>query len=136
MVPSSGQLTVKTGGAVSMECKASGNPVPSVTWSKKVRTWGAEWRLEVEERRREEILRSVLLLGREHSTNREQVLMKFHFPVSLIALAQNLYKKLSDGSVLTLDRIKINDAGIYQCTAENGVGKPVSLDMKLDVLCK
>lgn len=30
----------------------------------------------------------------------------------------------------------MNDAGIYQCTAENGVGKPVSLDMKLDVLCE
>lgn len=38
--------------------------------------------------------------------------------------------------MLTLDRITMEDAGIYQCTAENGVGKPVSLDMKLDVLCE
>lgn len=44
--------------------------------------------------------------------------------------------KLVDGAVLALDRIKMNDAGIYQCTAENGVGKPVSLEMKLDVLCE
>lgn len=27
-------------------------------------------------------------------------------------------------------------AGIYQCTADNGVGDPVSVDIRLDVLCK
>lgn len=88
-----------------MECKASGNPVPAVTWSKKVSEAGSDWG--------EETILHLLFL-----------------------YLQNVYKKLTDGAVLTLDRIKVNDAGIYQCTAENGVGKPVSLDMKLDVLCK
>lgn len=27
-------------------------------------------------------------------------------------------------------------AGVYQCTADNGVGEPVSVDIRLDVLCK
>lgn len=27
-------------------------------------------------------------------------------------------------------------AGVYQCTADNGVGEPVTLDLRLDVLCK
>lgn len=38
--------------------------------------------------------------------------------------------------MLAMERISMSDAGVYQCTAENGVGKPVSLDMKLDVLCE
>ncbi|KAL7016844.1 hypothetical protein ACKWTF_010160 [Chironomus riparius] len=32
-VPSSGQITARKGGAVTLECKASGNPVPQVSWS-------------------------------------------------------------------------------------------------------
>ena len=35
-VPSSGQITARKGGAVTLECKASGNPVPSIFWTKKV----------------------------------------------------------------------------------------------------
>lgn len=35
-VPSSGQITARKGGAVTLECKASGNPVPSIYWTKKV----------------------------------------------------------------------------------------------------
>lgn len=31
-VPSSGQITARKGGAVTLECKASGNPVPQVSW--------------------------------------------------------------------------------------------------------
>lgn len=37
-VPSSGQITARKGGAVTLECKASGNPVPSIFWTKKVCT--------------------------------------------------------------------------------------------------
>lgn len=105
-----------------MECKASGNPVPSVTWSKKVGIAGGE----------EELTLRLRPAGsaREVASCRAQVLIENSLN------PQNVYKKLSDGPVLTLDRIKVNDAGVYQCTAENGVGKPVSLDMKLDVLCK
>ena len=36
-VPSGGQITARKGGAVTLECKASGNPVPSIYWMKKVK---------------------------------------------------------------------------------------------------
>lgn len=38
--------------------------------------------------------------------------------------------------MLTLERIERQQAGVYQCTADNGVGEPVNVDMRLDVLCK
>lgn len=34
--PASGQLTARKGGTITLECKASGNPVPSILWSRKV----------------------------------------------------------------------------------------------------
>lgn len=49
---------------------------------------------------------------------------------------QTMPKKLSDGPTLALNRVGMNDAGVYQCTASNGVGQPVSIDMQLDVLCE
>ena len=35
-VPTSGQMTARKGGSATLECKASGNPVPSIHWIKKV----------------------------------------------------------------------------------------------------
>lgn len=36
-VPVNGQVTARKGSTVTLECKASGNPVPSIYWFKKVR---------------------------------------------------------------------------------------------------
>jgi len=36
-VSNNGALEVKKGSTVTLECKASGNPVPTITWSRKVR---------------------------------------------------------------------------------------------------
>lgn len=44
--------------------------------------------------------------------------------------------RIGEGPVLTLERIERQQAGVYQCTADNGVGEPVNVDMRLDVLCK
>ncbi|KAG8231170.1 hypothetical protein J437_LFUL004999 [Ladona fulva] len=33
--PANGQVTVRKGGSVTLECKASGNPVPTITWTRK-----------------------------------------------------------------------------------------------------
>lgn len=35
-VPQNGQVTARKGSTVTLECKASGNPVPSIYWFKKV----------------------------------------------------------------------------------------------------
>lgn len=44
-MPTSGQVQARKGGAITLECKASGNPVPSIYWTKKVRT--AEYYFEI-----------------------------------------------------------------------------------------
>lgn len=66
---------------------ASGNPVPSITWTK---TSG---------------------LGVSKS-------------------------RLGEGPILTLEKVDRQHAGVYQCVAENHVGEPVSIDMRVDVLCE
>lgn len=35
-IPTSGQLQARKGGPITLECKGSGNPVPSIYWTKKV----------------------------------------------------------------------------------------------------
>lgn len=44
--------------------------------------------------------------------------------------------RIGDGPILTLERVERQQAGVYQCTADNNVGDPVTVDMRLDVLCK
>ncbi|XP_052863574.1 limbic system-associated membrane protein [Anopheles cruzii] len=84
-IPPTGQVTARKGGAVTLECKASGNPVPSIYWTKRS---GA---------------------GKSAS-------------------------KIGEGPVLSLERVERQQAGVYQCTADNSVGDPVTVDMRLDVL--
>lgn len=70
-----------------LECKASGNPVPKITWSRK----------------------NNLLPGGEQT---------------------------AVTNILTIERVDRHQAGIYQCTASNGVGEDVSQQIVLHVLCK
>ncbi|XP_035904179.1 neural cell adhesion molecule 1 isoform X2 [Anopheles stephensi] len=84
-IPPTGQVTARKGGAVTLECKASGNPVPSIYWTKRSGTG-----------------KSVAKIG--------------------------------EGPVLSLERVERQQAGVYQCTADNSVGDPVTVDMRLDVL--
>lgn len=44
--------------------------------------------------------------------------------------------RIGEGPILTLERVERLQSGVYQCTAENNVGEPVTVDMRLDVLCK
>jgi hypothetical protein len=45
-------------------------------------------------------------------------------------------EKALEGFSITLNKVDRHQAGVYQCTASNGVGEPVTVDMQLDVLCK
>lgn len=82
---STGQLTARKGGTITLECRASGNPVPSILWSRKDKT---------------------------------------------VSVGENIL----EGFSITLEKVDRHQAGVYQCTASNGVGTPVSVDMQLDVL--
>ncbi|XP_063916510.1 MAM domain-containing glycosylphosphatidylinositol anchor protein 2-like [Zophobas morio] len=84
--PNNGEVfTTRKGAPVSFECRASGNPLPVVQWSKK-----------------EGVLPSGL--------------------------------QVQTGYLLSLPSVQRQDAGEYQCTASNGIGQPVTGDVKLHVL--
>lgn len=44
--------------------------------------------------------------------------------------------RIGEGPILTLERVERQQSGVYQCTADNNVGDPVTVDMRLDILCK
>lgn len=41
-----------------------------------------------------------------------------------------------EGFSLTLDQVERHQAGVYQCSANNGVGPPVTIDISVHILCK
>ncbi|XP_076264967.1 limbic system-associated membrane protein-like [Rhynchophorus ferrugineus] len=84
-VSSNGRMEVKKGTSVHLECRASGNPVPKITWSRK----------------------NNLLPGGDQT---------------------------AITSVLVLDRVDRHHAGIYQCTASNGIGEDAIQQIFLHVL--
>ncbi|XP_060523734.1 lachesin-like isoform X2 [Cylas formicarius] len=85
IVPPSGQVVTRKGGPVFFECKANGNPTPTVQWSKK-----------------DGLLPSGL--------------------------------QVETGHMLNINEVQRQDAGIYLCTASNGIGQPVTGEVKLHVL--
>lgn len=44
--------------------------------------------------------------------------------------------QVQNGPLLSLVDVQRQHAGVYQCTASNGIGQPVTSDIKLNVLCK
>ncbi|KAL1124629.1 hypothetical protein AAG570_001253, partial [Ranatra chinensis] len=86
-VSSGGSVEVKKGLSVTLECKADGNPKPTITWTRK---------------------NNILPSG----------------------------EKSVEGISITIEQANRHQAGIYQCTASNGVGQPATRDITLQVLCK
>ncbi|XP_058835816.1 limbic system-associated membrane protein-like [Topomyia yanbarensis] len=84
VVPQNRQFTARKGGTVTLECKASGNPVPAIYWHKKDSFTGAS--------------------------------------------------HLSESTTLVMERVDRHHAGIYQCTADNGVREAVNADIEVTVL--
>ncbi|XP_063240276.1 neuronal growth regulator 1-like [Bacillus rossius redtenbacheri] len=76
---------VKKGETAKMECRASGNPVPTITWTRK---------------------NNVLPTGEQSY----------------------------QGNSLAVERANRHHAGVYYCTASNGVGNPVTKQVNLHVL--
>ncbi|XP_054282435.1 brother of CDO isoform X2 [Macrosteles quadrilineatus] len=84
-VSSEGEMQVKKGSTVTLQCKASGNPVPTISWTRK----------------------NNLLPSGEKSV---------------------------EGFSITIENANRHQAGIYICTAANGVGDPVMKQINLHVL--
>ncbi|XP_044727182.1 limbic system-associated membrane protein [Chrysoperla carnea] len=80
-----GKVEVKKGSSVRLECRASGNPEPVITWSR----------------------RNNLLPSGE---------------------------KTRASPSLTLERVDRHQAGVYQCTATNGIGQPAINQINVHVL--
>ncbi|GLH04579.1 Lachesin, partial [Gryllus bimaculatus] len=83
-VTSNGELDVKKGATVTLECRASGNPVPTITWTRK---------------------NNLLPSG----------------------------DKSVEGFSITIEQATRHHAGVYECTASNGVGEPVTQRITLHV---
>lgn len=65
--------------------------------------------------------------------------MRFLSPVCIVLCTQDNVlpaEEKFEGFSITLKSINRTHAGVYQCTASNGVGDPVTVDMQVDVLCK
>jgi len=45
-------------------------------------------------------------------------------------------EKTVKGTSITIEQANRHQAGVYQCTASNGVGEPVTQNITLNVLCK
>ncbi|KAG5893508.1 hypothetical protein JTB14_031651 [Gonioctena quinquepunctata] len=84
-VTSNGRVEVKKGSSMKLECKASGNPPPKITWSRK---------------------NNLLPDGVQTAVT----------------------------PVLSLEKVDRHQAGVYQCTASNGVGEDISEQIVLHVL--
>ncbi|XP_023343155.1 protein amalgam [Eurytemora carolleeae] len=81
--PANGEVLVKQGSMVTVQCTATGNPSPSVTWTR-----------------------------------------------------LNQDKILGEGGVLQLSDVTHHHAGMYICTADNGVGNPADVHIQIKVLYK
>jgi len=97
---------VKKGGSVRIECSASGNPSPNVTWTRK---------------------NNVLPNGIFSS--------KLFFFDKLTKDIYIGDEKLH-APTLSIENMDRHKGGVYICTANNGVGKPASSQVVLHVLCK
>ncbi|XP_073987756.1 opioid-binding protein/cell adhesion molecule homolog isoform X2 [Rhodnius prolixus] len=84
-ITSGGLVEVKKGSRVTLECKASGNPPPTITWTRK---------------------NNLVMAG----------------------------KKSVDGPSLMIEQTNRHHAGTYMCTADNGVGAPITREITLNIL--
>ncbi|KAG0721621.1 Neural cell adhesion molecule 1 [Chionoecetes opilio] len=93
--------------SVKLECSASGNPTPTILWS-----------------REEGHLPS--------GADEEEVNMPF-IVIIFTRLAFNSSQGIAIGLSMTLEGVDRHVEGTYVCTAENGIGEPVSASMAVSV---
>jgi hypothetical protein len=106
--PLNGQVVVRKGTTVSLECKANGNPAPTVTWVK-LSSHEAE------------------VMTKDGHTKKQ-----VHHKRGRIAS----HDLANNGMIFTMNNVGRRDFGEYQCTATNGVGHDAVETINVQVLCK
>ncbi|XP_044167458.1 uncharacterized protein LOC114951266 isoform X2 [Acropora millepora] len=149
--------TVIEGGSVTLKCLADGKPTPNITWTRL--TDNNVVIMTLSDIRRQDAGKYRCTADNGIGSPRfGDVWIVVQFPpriititgrtlimeggnVNLNCLASGkpkpriIWTRLSDNRVVTMPLININrqDARVYRCTAENGVGTPSSRDVTIDV---
>lgn len=110
--PPDGNYVVRADSNVELACNAEGSPKPTITWRRRVRAVR---------------ITHFLYCEFSHSTAR--------FQSGNDGLLPSGAKKLS-GASLSLPAVERFDAGVYECRADNGVGKPAKAEVNLQVICE
>lgn len=109
----------KKGETVSAECAATGHPKPNITWTRKNN-------MLLPNGKRIGVLCAQTIDGNNQITC--DACCRF------VGVRAGETTMLSN--TLTIDVMDPNKGGIYICTANNGVGMPVSAVVEIQVMCK
>lgn len=147
--PESRHAAARRGGAAVLECRASGNPVPTVTWHKlvsalvHVRDHICKENLgSLTKPRMTSDCRVIAVLG--NIAVSIQFLARFErdtlsfllIYIFSICFQNDSSLRLGEGPQLQLSRLERQHSGKYACTVDNGVGPPIVSEFTLQVLCK
>jgi len=123
-----GHITITKGDSVTLQCRGTGNPVPTITWTRRV------------SRKRPTFHCAFLTVTSDRfivafCQNCGKKNLKF-----LVNISQNDAlpngEQSADGNNYAIQKADRHSAGVYICTANNEVGTPVTTNVEVKVQCK
>ena len=117
-MPRQGIIRTRKGKNITLRCAGKGNPNPRISWSKQVRKLS--------------LIIFYLYSEKIDSERTLNILILILFQGGLLNTGYNKAEGLS----LQLENVGRRDAGIYICTANNGVGESASAQITVNINCK